>query len=72
MHYKNDVKIAHQLKYTYITFTIGFGQGILHKDTITDLYQCKQLLCIRFGTEQEYNKQLKYQGQEALVEHLAK
>jgi hypothetical protein len=26
---QNDVKTTHQLKYTYITFTIGFGQGIL-------------------------------------------
>ena len=35
MHYamgsalQNDVKTTHQLMYTYITFTVGFSQGIL-------------------------------------------
>jgi hypothetical protein len=43
-----------------------------HKETITDWYQCKRLLRIRFGAEQEYNKQQQYQGQEAPTEHLAK
>jgi hypothetical protein len=43
-----------------------------HKETITDWYQCKHLLHIRFIPEQEYNKQQKYDGQEALAEHLVK
>jgi hypothetical protein len=43
-----------------------------HKETITDWYQCKRLLRIRFGAEHEYNKQQKYEGQEAPTEHLAK
>jgi hypothetical protein len=30
-----------------------------HKETITDWYQCKRLLRIRFGVEQEYNKHKK-------------
>jgi hypothetical protein len=28
-----------------------------HKETITDWYQCKQLLRIQFSVEQTYNKQ---------------
>jgi hypothetical protein len=32
-----------------------------HKETITDWYQCKRLLCIRFDIEQK-NKQHKYDG----------
>jgi hypothetical protein len=43
-----------------------------HKEFITDWYQCKGLLCIRFDIEQEYNKQQQYQGQEAPTEHLVK
>ena len=43
-----------------------------HKETITNWYQCKRLLCIRFGAEQEYNKQQKYQGKEAPAKYLAK
>jgi hypothetical protein len=31
-----------------------------HKETITDWYQCKRLLRIRFGIEKENNKQQKY------------
>jgi len=41
-----------------------------HKETITDWYQCKRILCIRFGTEQKNNKQQKYDGQWVLAEHL--
>ena len=33
-----------------------------HKETITDWYQCKRLLRIRFDAEQEYIKKHKYQG----------
>jgi hypothetical protein len=43
-----------------------------HKETITDWYQCKRILHIRFSAEHEYNKQPKYQGQEAPAEHLVK
>jgi hypothetical protein len=31
---QNDVKTAHQLKYTYITFTIGFDRGILQSPAL--------------------------------------
>jgi hypothetical protein len=31
---QNDVKTTHHLKYTYITFTIGFGRGILQSPTL--------------------------------------
>jgi hypothetical protein len=41
-----------------------------HKETIIDWYQCKRLLCIRFGTEQKNNKKRKYDGQGAPMEHL--
>jgi hypothetical protein len=40
-----------------------------HKETITDWYQCKQLLHIRFGAKQKNNKQQKHDGQGAPVEH---
>jgi hypothetical protein len=33
-----------------------------HKQTIKDWYQCKWLLCIRFGIEQRRNQQQKYDG----------
>jgi hypothetical protein len=41
-----------------------------HKETITNWYQCKRLLCIRFGTEQIGNKQQKYDGLGTPEEHL--
>jgi hypothetical protein len=41
-----------------------------HKETITDWYQCKRLLRIRFGAEQKNNKQQKYDGHGAPTEHL--
>ena len=41
-----------------------------HKETIKDWYQCKRLLRIRFSVEQKNNKQQKYDGQGAPVEHL--
>jgi hypothetical protein len=43
-----------------------------HKGTIKDWYQCKQLLHIRFGTEQRSNQQQKYDGQGAPTKHLEK
>jgi hypothetical protein len=43
-----------------------------NKETITDWYQCKRLMCIRFRTEQENNNQHKYEGQEAPTKHLAR
>jgi hypothetical protein len=43
-----------------------------HKETITDWYQCKWLLHIRFGAEQRRNQQQKYDGQGELVEYLEK
>jgi hypothetical protein len=33
-----------------------------HKETITEWYQCKRLLRIRFGVEHTGNKQPKYDG----------
>jgi hypothetical protein len=41
-----------------------------HKETITDWYQCKRLLHIRFGVEQTYNKQKKYERLGTPMEHL--
>jgi hypothetical protein len=41
-----------------------------HKEIITDWYQCKRLLCIRFGAEQTGKKQQKYDGLGTLAEHL--
>jgi hypothetical protein len=41
-----------------------------HKETITDWYQCKRLLCIRFDAEQTGNKQQKYDGLGTPAEHL--
>jgi hypothetical protein len=43
-----------------------------HKETIQDEYQCKRLLCIRFGAEQGHNKMKRYDGKGTLVEHLEK
>jgi hypothetical protein len=43
-----------------------------HKETIQDWYQCKQLLCIRFGAEQGSNKTERYDGQGSPFEHLEK
>jgi hypothetical protein len=43
-----------------------------HKETITDWYQCKRLLCIRFDAEHKNNKKQKYDGQRAPTEHLEK
>jgi hypothetical protein len=43
-----------------------------HKETIKDWYQCKRLLRIRFGAVQRRNQQQKYDGQEAIAEHLEK
>jgi hypothetical protein len=43
-----------------------------HKGIIMDWYQCKRLLCIRFGAEQKSNQQQKYDGQGAPAEHLEK
>jgi hypothetical protein len=40
-----------------------------HKETIIDWYQCKWLLRIRFSAEQKNNKQQKYDGQGAPMEH---
>jgi hypothetical protein len=34
-----------------------------HKETIKDWYQCKRLLCIRFGAVQGSNKMQRYDGQ---------
>jgi hypothetical protein len=42
------------------------------KETITDWYQCKWLLHIRFGAEQKKNDQRRYDGQGAPTEHLEK
>ena len=43
-----------------------------HKETITDWYQCKWLLRIRFGAGQQNNKPHKYEGHGAPTEHLEK
>jgi hypothetical protein len=43
-----------------------------HKETITDWYQCKWLLHIRFGAEQKDKKKHRYDGQGAPTEHLEK
>jgi hypothetical protein len=43
-----------------------------HKETITDWYQCKWLMCIRFNAEHKKNKKQKYDGQGAPAEHLEK
>jgi hypothetical protein len=43
-----------------------------YKETITDWYQCKWLLHIRFGIEQKCNKKHKYDGQGAPAEHSEK
>jgi hypothetical protein len=43
-----------------------------HKETVKDWYQCKRLLCIRFGAEQGSNQLQKYDGQGAPTEHLEK
>jgi hypothetical protein len=46
---QNDVKTTHQLKYTYITFTIGFDRGILQvmseisTNMSSDLQRCLKL-----------------------------
>jgi hypothetical protein len=44
----------------------------VHKETIQDWYQCKQLLCIRFGAEPGRNIVQKYDGKGTPVEHLEK
>jgi hypothetical protein len=49
------------------TPTIWWGA---HKETITDWYQCKRLLRIRFGAEKIWNNQQKYDGLGIPVEHL--
>jgi hypothetical protein len=41
-----------------------------HKETITNWYQCKWLLHIRFDAEQKNNKQWKYAGLGTPVKHL--
>jgi hypothetical protein len=41
-----------------------------HKETITEWYQCKRKLRIRFGAEHKNNKQYKYEGHRAPTEHL--
>jgi hypothetical protein len=41
-----------------------------HKVTIKDWYQCKKLLCIRFGTEQESNQLQRCDGHGTPIEHL--
>jgi hypothetical protein len=51
--------------------TIAIWWGA-HKETITEWYQCKRLLHIRFGAEQKKNKQQKYEGQGTPTEHLEK
>jgi hypothetical protein len=43
-----------------------------HKETIQHWYQCKQLLCIIFGSEQGSNKIERYDGQGSPFEHLEK
>jgi hypothetical protein len=67
--YKDEVLENQRLLALKATLARWWGA---HKETITDWYQCKRILCIRFDAEYEYNKQLKYQGQEAPTEHLAK
>jgi hypothetical protein len=42
----------------------------VHKDTITNCYQCKRLLHIRFGAKQKNKKQQKYDGYRAPTEHV--
>jgi hypothetical protein len=41
-----------------------------HKETITNWYQCKRLLRIRFNTTQKNNKQKKYEGLGTPGKHL--
>jgi hypothetical protein len=41
-----------------------------HKKNITNWYQCKQLLGIRFGAEQKNKKQWRYEGLGTPVKHL--
>jgi hypothetical protein len=43
-----------------------------HKEIIQDWYQCKRVLCIRFGIEPRSNRVQKYDGKGTLVEHLEK
>jgi hypothetical protein len=42
------------------------------QETIQDLYQCKRLLCIRFGAEQVRNKMKKYDGKGTPTKHFDK
>jgi hypothetical protein len=44
----------------------------VHKETIQDWYQCKQLMHIRFDVEQGSTTVKNYDGRGALVEHLEK
>jgi hypothetical protein len=43
-----------------------------HKQTIKYWYQCKRLLCIKFGAEQKRSVAQKYNGQETPTKHLEK
>jgi hypothetical protein len=44
----------------------------VHKETVKDWYQCKRLLCIRFGAEQGSNQLQRYDGQGTPEKHLEK
>jgi hypothetical protein len=49
------------------TPTRWWGQ---HKDTITNWYKCKRLLCIRLNVEHKNNKQQRYEGLGTPAKHL--
>jgi hypothetical protein len=44
----------------------------VHKETIKDWYQCKWIMCIRFGARQGNNKLQRQDGQRKPMEHLEK
>jgi hypothetical protein len=54
--YEDEVSDSQRLLSLYITLkdTPGRWWGA-HKEKIKDWYQCKRLLCIRFGTKQRRN-----------------
>jgi hypothetical protein len=55
--YEDEVLENHRILALYISLkaTPSIWWGV-HKETIQDWYQCKRLMCIRFGAEKGRNK----------------
>jgi hypothetical protein len=61
--YEDEVLENHRLLELDITLneTPAIWWGA-HKEAVKDWYQCKRILCIRFGAEQGSNQLKKYDG----------